>query len=253
MEWVVYEHPLEEKMRVYLRIEALLKQLEAGCICIDSIRYPIFFGGLFNLLDLLERTDLRAELIKDLERRESRLQAYINHPDVDQERLKNVHNEVQRTLQALCEGHKFGYLLKENRFLANLRQRMGIMGGQCHHELPEFQRWLQQPEAARNMQALQWFEQLAVLNSALSMELRMVREQARFESLIAEGGIWHSHDEKLSLLRLRLDPQIAAYPLISGHRQRFTIRFMQTNGMQGTQERLHYNDSVPFQLARCPG
>lgn len=253
MDWIVYEHPLEEKTRVYLRIEALLKQIEAGCQCVDTIRYPLFFGGLFNLLDLLERTDVRADLIKDLERREGRLQAYINHPAVDQERLKALHSDLQTILQALCEGHKFGYALRDNRFLANLRQRMGIMGGQCHHELPEFQRWLQQPEAARMNQAMRWFEQLAVLQHALHMELKMVREQTDFEPYVAENGSWQSNDEKLSLLRIRVDADLATYPLVSGHRQRFTIRFMQANGMQGTQERIHFNESVPFQLARCPG
>lgn len=199
MDWIAYEHPLEEKTRVYLRIEALLLQVEAGVDDVDRVRYPLFFGGLFNLLDLLERTDVRADLIKDLERREGRLQGYIDHPAVDQEALRAIHGELQRVLQALCEGHKFGYALRENRFLANVRQRMGVMGGQCHNELPELKHWLQQSAAARSEQARVWFEQLSVLQHALQVELKMLREQAEFQSLVAENGSWQSNDEKLSL------------------------------------------------------
>lgn len=253
MDWIAYEHPLDEKTRVYLRIEALLLQIEAGINGVDAVCYPLFFGGLFNLLDLLERTDVRADLIKDLERREGRLQAYIDHPAVDQATLHAIHGELQRVLQALCEGHKFGYALRENRFLATLRQRMGVMGGQCHNELPELKLWLQQSTQARSEQAQLWFEQLSVLQHALQVELKMLREQAEFESLVAENGSWQSNDEKLSLLRIRVPAELPVFPLISGHRQRFSIRFMQSQGMQGSQERLSYNEQVTFQLARCQG
>lgn len=247
MDFKTYEHPLEEKIRVYLRIEALLRQIKHAATAIDATSYPLFFGGLFNLLDLLDRTDTRADLIKDLERREGRLLAYFNHPAVNQHRLQEVHQELRKLLQALCEGHKFGYALREHRMLANVRQRMGLMGGQCHHELPDLQFWLQQSEAQRQADALAWLEQLTVLHDALAMELKMLREQGDFEQLEAENGSWQANADKLALLRLRVPNEYAVYPLISGHRQRYNIRFMQAD----SQERVPYQDTVVFALARC--
>ena len=247
MTWKAYEHPLEERVRVYLRIEALLDQLNHAAEQVSSENYPLFFGGLFNLLDLLDRTDTRADLIKDLERRESKLMAYFNHPAVDQRRLQDIHGELRSVLQALCEGHKFGYTLRDHRLLGNVRQRMGIMGGQCHHELPDLQFWLQKPAVDRVTDTRAWLEQLTVLRDALSMEMTMLREQTEFKDLVAENGSWQGNEEKLSLLRLRIPAELAVYPLISGHRQRYNIRFMQADNA----ERVAHSGPVPFQLARC--
>ncbi|MCH8501297.1 MAG: cell division protein ZapD [Aliidiomarina sp.] len=247
MDFKTYEHPLEEKIRVYLRIEALLLQIHQAAANVNAVNYPLFFGGLFNLLDLLDRTDTRADLIKDLERREGRLLAYFNHPAVNQHRLQEVHQELRQILQALCEGHKFGYVLRENRLLANVRQRMGLMGGQCHHELPDLQFWLQQSDEQRTLETTRWLEQLTVLQSALNMELNMLREQGEFEQLVAENGSFQANSEKLALLRLRVPNEFKVYPLISGHRQRYSIRFMQADSA----ERTPYQGAVTFALARC--
>lgn len=247
MNWKTYEHPLEERVRVYLRIEALLAQLELAANQVNSVNYPLFFGGLFNLLDLLDRTDTRAELIKDLEKREAKLMAFFNHPAVDQRRLQDIHQDLRTVLQALCEGHKFGYTLRDHRLLGNIRQRMGIMGGQCHHELPDLQFWLQNSNEERQNDAHAWLEQLAVLRNALAMELTMLREQTHFTDYVAENGSWQGNEDKLALLRIRVPAELPVFPLISGHRQRYSIRFMQPEG----NERIPYQQAVPFQMARC--
>ncbi|RUO23537.1 cell division protein ZapD [Aliidiomarina iranensis] len=247
MAWKTYEHPLEERVRVYLRIEALLDQLELAAEQVNSVNYPLFFGGLFNLLDLLDRTDTRADLIKDLERREAKLLAFFNHPDVDQQRLQEIHQDLRAILQALCEGRKFGYALRDHRLLSNIRQRMGIMGGQCHNELPDLQYWLQTSASDRRHDAHTWLEQLSVLRDALAMEMTMLREQTHFVPVVAENGNWLGNEEKLALLRVRVPADLPVYPLISGHRQRYNIRFMNA----GTAERTAYQEAVNFELARC--
>jgi cell division protein ZapD len=124
---------------------------------------------------------------------------------------------------------------------------MGIMGGQCHHELPDLQFWLQKPAVDRVADTRAWLEQLSVLRDALSMEMTMLREQTEFKDLVAENGSWQGNEEKLSLLRLRIPAELAVYPLISGHRQRYNIRFMQADNA----ERVAHSGAVPFQLARC--
>ena len=247
MTWKLYEHPLEERVRVYLRIEALLTQLTLAANDVNAINYPLFFGGLFNLLDLLDRTDTRAELIKDLEKRENKLMAYFNHPAVDQLRLQDIHQDLQAILQALCEGHKFGYTLREQRLLSNIRQRMGIMGGQCHNELPDLQFWLQLSEEERKADIHHWLDQLSVLRNALTMELAMLRDQTHFTDCVAENGSWQGNEDKLALLRIRVPAELPVFPLISGNRQRYNIRFMQPDG----NERIPYQQAVPFQMARC--
>ena len=43
-----FEHPLNEKTRIYLRVEALLHQMEKASAFADSIQHQLFFRSLFE-------------------------------------------------------------------------------------------------------------------------------------------------------------------------------------------------------------
>lgn len=247
MQWIHYEHPLDERTRTYLRVEALLEQLYQGRKLLSPSTYPVFFGALFNLLDQLERSDLRADLMKDLDRREQRLRQWAEHPDIDTSRLEAMQRQLRSIQQQLNEAEKFGLKLSESRFLGGIRQRMGVMGAQCHTNLPELQYWLQQSDAEREDQSHYWLSQLDILQAALALELMMLREQGHFDSIVATRGAWQSTMQGVTLLRLKVPAEVPAYPLISGSRLRVSIRFMQAHN----NERIPYDDHVSFQLARC--
>jgi cell division protein ZapD len=57
MSQAIYEFPLNEKVRTYLRLEQLFKQLEQGKIASEDWQYINFLSCLFTLLDLSERID----------------------------------------------------------------------------------------------------------------------------------------------------------------------------------------------------
>ena len=73
MSQAIYEFPLNEKVRTYLRLEQLFKQLEQGKQATDDWQYINFLDALFTLLDLLERLDLRNDVLKDIEIHEKNL------------------------------------------------------------------------------------------------------------------------------------------------------------------------------------
>ena len=67
MTTILYEHPLNERIRNYLKLEQLFKQVDS-CVPADIfINHQIFFNALFAIIDTLERSDIRGDLIKDLE------------------------------------------------------------------------------------------------------------------------------------------------------------------------------------------
>ena len=57
----VYEFPLKEKVRNYLRIEQLIAQLKSGASAPSAQLQMYFFDQLFTLLDLFERIDIRTD------------------------------------------------------------------------------------------------------------------------------------------------------------------------------------------------
>jgi len=64
MSAATYEFPLNERMRNYLRIEHLMAQAKAAAEQEDSHAHLNFFSHLFTLLDLIERIDVRADVVK---------------------------------------------------------------------------------------------------------------------------------------------------------------------------------------------
>ena len=63
---IIYEYPLQERVRTYLRLEHGFEQLNVSRELFQQ-QPDAFFQSLFSLSDLLERVDIRTELSKDLD------------------------------------------------------------------------------------------------------------------------------------------------------------------------------------------
>lgn len=62
---VLFEHPLNEKMRTWLRIEFLIQQLSINLPIADHAGALHFFRNISDLLDVFERGEVRTELLKE--------------------------------------------------------------------------------------------------------------------------------------------------------------------------------------------
>lgn len=78
MSEAVFEFPLKEKVRNYLRVEQLLGQLKSTAKSDSVPLQMVFFEQLFELLDLIERLDLRSDMSKDLDAHEKKI-SFIGH------------------------------------------------------------------------------------------------------------------------------------------------------------------------------
>jgi len=87
---VLFEHRLNEKMRTWLRIEFLIQQLSVNLPIADHAGALHFFRNIGDLLDVFERGEVRTELLKELERQQRKLQAWVEVPGVDQSRIDSL-------------------------------------------------------------------------------------------------------------------------------------------------------------------
>lgn len=67
---VLFEHPLNEKMRTWLRIEFLLQQLTVHPAITSHADALHFFRNIGDLLDVFERGEVRTDLMKELDRQQ---------------------------------------------------------------------------------------------------------------------------------------------------------------------------------------
>ncbi|MCG6480736.1 cell division protein ZapD, partial [Vibrio parahaemolyticus] len=108
-----FEHPLNEKTRIYLRVEALLNQMEQASQFSDEIQHQLFFRSLFDLLEIFEQIQLKSELAKDIETQRLAYRNWLNVEGVDQAMLLGLLREIDDVHRHLMGGERFGQSLKE--------------------------------------------------------------------------------------------------------------------------------------------
>ena len=158
MSEAVFEFPLKEKVRNYLRVEQLLGQLKSSASSESPQLQTVFFEQLFELLDLIERLDLRSDMSKDLDAHEKNLVYWSQHPKIDSAALEQALKTIVTLKQKLKTERRFGSALKEDKFLNAIRQRFAIPGGACSFDLPNLYFWLQQPLAERQAEINGWLQ-----------------------------------------------------------------------------------------------
>jgi hypothetical protein len=140
---IVYEQPLNERMRAFMRLEFLWQQLSyhAGQPNAWSSRSAV--AGLLEILAITSRGDARGDVLKELERQMSALRDFQNRPGVDGARLRAVLTALMRRREELnAAGANFMQKLRESEFLNAIKHRSAIPGGTCEFDLPDFYQWL---------------------------------------------------------------------------------------------------------------
>lgn len=245
---IVYEHPLNEKVRTYLRIEHLFTQLRHLMTLENEWQQQGFFSNLFALSDILDRNDIRPDLIKDLERCETSLVAWSKHPSVSDTKLQSLLQQAVQLQSELLRGSKFGGSLKEDKFLGPLRQRFNVSGGACYFDLPQLQYWFHQHDELRQAAVANWLSQLLLLEQTIEFVMRFARERGYFAQQTAVNGFYQNNTEQYELLRIKYPADAGVYPTVSGNKYRYAIRFMQlTDG----NDRSAAEKAIPFALACC--
>lgn len=243
---ILFEHPLNEKMRTWLRIEFLLKQMNNHMAINDHSSALSFFRNTADLLDVFERSEMRTDLLKDLERQQRRLQAWTEVPGVDNERISTLIQQLKQSAGILMAAPRPGQTLREERLISTVRQRLSIPGGCCSFDLPILHIWLHLPQSCRDEQVSRWVTSLQPVSESLIQLLEITRNSAIFRQQTCTNGFYQDNSDDMDLLRLQLDIGDELYPQISGHKNRFAIRFLPIDNENGK-----VPEQINFALACC--
>lgn len=240
---LVYEQPLNEKTRSYLRLEYLQQQLLQN---LEQDHQHRCFYPLFSLCELTERCDYRGEVLKDLDKQISQLENWQNLPHIDKDQVEKYISKLCDARERLGSCDRPGNQLKQDRFLAALRQRFNMPGACCNFDLPQLHYWLAKPWALRQQEYSQWIDSFRLLLSPISLLLELTRLTTEYTEAIANAGFFQGNsNQALSLIRVKVESQQGCYPTISGHRNRYAIHFVQFD------QQKHSDKAIAFKLATC--
>ena len=231
---VIYEQPLNERMRTFMRLEHLFKQTAYSLRGFSVWDSRACLSSLVNILDVLSRGDLKNEILKELERLQSSLATLREVQAVDHEQLNNILNQIehaQRDIHSL--NGQFGQQLREHELIGSLRQRSTITGGDCNFDLPAYHYWLSQEPDKRIRELENWVDSLDELQKPIMLLLAILRESVDPVELTAEGGFYQHNlnpDTPVQILRIILPQDADVFPEISAGKHRFSIRFLIPRG-----------------------
>ncbi|MGH8495313.1 MAG: cell division protein ZapD [Gammaproteobacteria bacterium] len=229
-ELIVYEQPLGERMRTFLRLDFLHRQALHHLEGSSGWSTRAAVQSLIDIMAILNRGDVRGEVLKELERQAAGLDAFRSRSSVDTARLNTLLANISSLRDALnAAGPQFIQPLKESEFLNAVRHRSAIPGGTCVFDLPEYNHWLNRPAQERRRDFQTWMTTLRPLSEAVAELLWLTREGARPREEVAYRGMYQlalPGGDATSLLRIALPISSDVYPEISGSQHRFTVRFM---------------------------
>jgi cell division protein ZapD len=249
---IIFEEPLNECMRICLRLEFLLDQVTHNISGASQYASRTALASILEAVNVIDRPDLKSKFAKALSQHTNALYPLKEKPHVDQKKLEKILNELEELSQGLyCTQDKTAQLLRGNNFLGTIRQYMANPGGACPFTTHAYYLWLQNPSNIRQEKLCEWFNEFNQIHRIIKILLKLIRESTLPQKLVAYKGYYQQTlDPKLEyhLIRISLPEDKQIYPEISVGRHRLNIRFMELNTDNRSPQ---CKDDIPFELGCC--
>jgi len=250
---IVYEQPLNDRMRHLLRMELLFAGLMYRLKGPAEWDSRAVIDSIIDILDLNARVELKTELINDLQSHLGALGQWQTTPKADDDRIKKIIQQINYLLEKLqSKNFQLGESFAKNQVLNQVRQRRNIIGGTCRGDLPGYFYWLQKNPKQRQEDLNEWLAPLTLLKDAIELNLYLIRQNAITSQEIALMGFYQSKLEthtSYQMIQVVLPTDHPCYPEINGGKQRFTIRFFEPT--QPAKRPSQTQQDVNFELTCC--
>ncbi len=248
---ILYEYPLNERVRTLLRLEDLFERLDFFACKEHPLEHHAALTTLFDVLDITARADLKSDLLQELERQRQTLLGFRSIPEVSPEALDRVLAQVDHAATTLnASTGKTGQHLRDNEWLMSIRSRAIIAGGACEFDLPSYHAWQHRSPEQRQRDIAVWVAPFQPLRDSLEIVLRLLRESAQHARLVAQNGSYQQAlgGKTFQMVQVRLDPSLGAIPEISANKYLLWIRFTSQDGDLRPKA---FEGNVEFELSLC--
>ena len=248
---ILYEYPFNERIRTYLRLEHLFRRLGELVPADSPLLHHYALVTIFEIMDVAARADLKADVLRDLDKHKNVFNSYRGNPAIAESVLDQVVGKLESNFTTLnTVPGKAGQALTENEWLMSIRSRASIPGGTCEFDLPSYYAWQHHPAGQRRADLERWASTLAPLAESIIVLLKLLRDSGAPQKVMATGGQLQQtlpQGRTFQLLRLRIDPALGLVPEISGNRLIVSVRLMR----QDNDKLFPSPDDTAFELTLC--
>lgn len=253
---ILYEFPLNERFRTYLRLEALYRR---WCYLLVQNSEHAHHSAVITLFEMYEfafRHDLKGDLLTEITRYHQLLNRFRNAPDLCEDKLNLTLLNLADAKKQIEASAKFGSALSDNDWLASVKTRIVVVGGVCSFDVPFYHQWLQQSADARRQDLQSWLMPMMPLFDALKLILLIVRDSHRHKSCITIDKAYQqalNNTVNFDLIQVKTPTDTLFIPDISANKHVIWLRFTQPTFKK--QPRPMYVDIVQpeilFELNLC--
>ena len=252
-EYYVYEQPLNEKVRAFLRLEKLFQQYAFHLKHGSDWNNRVAVDSILEILAYTTRSDIKLEVLKELERQHSRLERLSKRPQIDQSQLSSVLKNIQKRIGELqAISGQVGQDTKNVELLTAIAQKSSVPGSICDFDLPALKHWLTLAKDKRQKHIEKWFQPFGHLDRAVQLILDVLRHSAENTEEVAQNGFFQKSldtNQAIQLLRISIPADGVCYPEISAGKHRFSVRFMKNEDPAMRPEQCQ--EDVDFKLKMC--
>lgn len=248
---IVYEYPFNERIRTLLRLEDLFEKFRYFLAQQHPQQHHVALSTIFEILEVAGRSDMKSEMLQELERQKQTILGFKSHPNVEIGQLDQIVAEIDRiTTSLIAVQGKTGQSIRDNEWLMSIRGRTIIPGGACEFDIPSYYAWQHRPAELRYHDITNWFAPIAPLADAICMVLRLLRGSGNATPILGPAGNYQQmlQGKTYQMLRLTLDETLNVIPEISANKYMLWIRF---TSQDGDMKPKSYDGDVPFLLTLC--
>lgn len=252
MNYIVYEYPLNERIRAFLRLEYLLDQanhFSQNKTAWDSKNYCF---TVIEIIDMLNRNELRKEIIKEFEKQIKFCNSLKNTKVVD---LNTLNNTIAKLTLQLNEANlniwTLTKKLNEDELLQIIRKRSAISSTACCFDSANLFYWLNQKAEIRQIKIDKWQNELSVVNNSIRLLLSLIRDSGLFENKKAAGGFYQqvlNSSQPCQMIRIFLPQEPSSFPEICGNKHQINIRFCKYDE-NSKKEPIYAKEDLEFALS----
>ena len=243
----LYEETVQEKIRKFIKIEFLLNKIYYFKGKDNKSENYISLLALCELYEILSRSDIKSELIREIETQNTYLQKIKEIPQADSSKLNSVLEKQSQLLKLIysIEINYLDHLERDILFKTILKN--------CFTQLQpaSIDFWLSRDILNRETQIDLWLEPLIFIKRSIDFILEVIRKSGRFEDRVAEKGFFMEKldpKKNILLVRVTLTSDLYYYPQISVGKQRLTIMFMTKDDRNNL---VPHQEDLTFILTTC--
>lgn len=247
-----YEFPLNERVRTMLRLEDLFDKTLHHLEGATQLSHHSALITLFQILDVIDRGELKTDLLQELDRQKLMMQNLRGNPSISEKILNEVIQEIEKTATVLrANATKFGQVLRDNDWLMSIKQRAVIPGGVCEFDLPSYHFWLDSAAEKRRQDLEGWISTLLPLYEGVRIILHILRGSGTTSVCVASAGVYQqmlNGAKPAQMLRIVMDESAACFPEVSANKYVINIRF---HDMESIQRLRPFDTNVQFDMTLC--